>query len=219
MPHSSDPLCHALAESQLIRSFDCAALEQVAMAVYLSQIQECYALLKRARSIASVESLKADSKHELIYLQLLRAAESLGYALMACNGLDGKHALQDASPRKRLMEIFNIIDSANPDFFPIACEPSLPGVEWLVRDRSPRRGALTRQGLLDLATKAQWLRFAKNPIGIKPVRLSKLTPEEWMTRFEMLFEAHILKTLQGNLYLVTTNRNGSVNTQVMLKTE
>jgi hypothetical protein len=189
--------------------------ERVAIAVYSAQIQECAGFLKRARSIARVESLATDSKHELIYLQLLRAAESLGYGLIACNALDGKSIPKDASPRNRLLKIFNRMAAVNPDFFPIACETNLPGIEWLSKDSAPTRGALTRQGLLDLATKAEWHLFKQGPAGVKPIRFSKLTPDEWLTRFERLLEAHILTMPLGTRYLIATNPNCAVRTQLL----
>ena len=187
--------------------------ERVAIAVYSSQIQECAGFLKRARSIAKVESLASDNKHELIYLQLLRAAESLGYGLIACNPLNEKSVPKEASPRNRLLKIFNRMAAVNPDFFPIACESNLPDVKWLSKDSAPIRGALTRQGLLDLATKAEWHLFKQGPSGVKPIRFSKLTPDEWLTRFEKLLDSHILTMPLGTRYLVTTHLNGSVSTQ------
>jgi hypothetical protein len=193
--------------------------ECLELVVYSAQIQECAGFLKRARSIARVESLTSDSKHDLIYLHLLRAAESLGYGLIACNPLDGKSVQKNASPRNRLLKIFNQMAAVNPDFFPIACETNLPSVEWLVKDSPPFRGALTRQGLLDLATKAEWHLFKKGPSGVKPIRFSKLTPDEWLTRFEKLLEAHILTMPNGTRYLVTTHQNGSVSTQGLAMSE
>jgi hypothetical protein len=193
--------------------------DHVALAVYSAQIQKCAGFLKRARSIGIIESLASDSKQELIYLQLLRAAESFGYGLIACNPLDEKSVPKDASPRSRLMKIFNRMDSGNPDFFPSACERDLPGVEWLDKHSAPIRGALTRQGLLDLATKAEWLLFTQSPSGVKPIRFSKLTPDEWLTRFERLLEAHILTMPLGTRYLVTTHLSGSVSTQVLAVSE
>ena len=185
----------------------------MAVAVYSAQIQECAKFLKRARSIAGVESLTFDSKHDLIYLHLLRAAESLGYGLIACNPLDEKSVPKDASPRNRLLKVFNRMAAVNPDFFPTACETNLPSVELLVKDSPPIRGALTRQGLLDLATKAEWHLFKQGPSVLKPIRFSKLTPDEWLTRLERLLEAHILTMRHGTRYLVTTHQNGSVSTQ------
>jgi hypothetical protein len=187
--------------------------DRVAIAVYSAQIQECAGFLKHARSIARVEFLATDSKHELIYLQLLRAAESLGYGLIACNVLDEKSVPKDASPRNRLLKILNRMAAVNPDFFPIACETNLPGIEWLSKDSASTRGALTRQGLLALATKAEWHLFKQGPAGVEPIRFSKLTPDEWLTRFERLLEAHILTMPNGTRYLVTTHQNGSVSTQ------
>ena len=101
----------------------------------------------------------------------------------------------------------------NPDFFPIACEVTLPGVEWLSKDGSPIRGALTRQSFLDHATNAEWRPFKQSPSGVKPIRFSKLTAEEWLIRFEMLWEAHFISMPLVTRYLVTTHMKGSVSTQ------
>ena len=95
----------------------------------------------------------------------------------------------------------------------IARETSLPGVEWLVKDSDPIRGALTRQGLLDLATKAEWHLFKQAPSGAKLIRFSSLTPDEWLTRFERLLETHILALTLGTRFLVATHLNGSVSRQ------
>jgi hypothetical protein len=213
---TTDSISCKLSESYLISSIDRAALEQVAMSVYLAQIQKCYGFLRRAWSIARVESFKADSKNELIYLQLLRAAESVGYGLLACNELEDKSVPKDASPRNRLIKLFDLIASVNPKFFPIACEASLPSDEWLSKDQSSIRSALTRQDLLDLATKAEWLLFVQIPIGSNPFRLRRLTPEEWLIRFGKLLGSHILNMPRGTRYLVTTNPNGSVSAQALL---
>jgi hypothetical protein len=104
--------------------------------------------------------------------------------------------------------------AVNPNFFPIACETNLPGVEWLGKDSEPTRGALTSQGLFDLATKAEWHLFIQGPSSVKPIRFSKLTPDELLTRFEKLLDAHILTMMLGTRYLVTTNQNCAVCTQV-----
>jgi hypothetical protein len=144
----TESLSCELSESDLISRIDCSALEQVAVAAYLEQMQKCDRFLKRARSIASVESFKADSKHELIYLQLLRAAESFALGLMACNEMDYKSVSKSASPRNRLMKVFDQIASVNPNFFPFASEPSLRSADWQNKDQSSIRSALTHQGLL-----------------------------------------------------------------------
>ena len=206
---TTESLSCELSESDLISHIDCSALEQVAVAAYLEQIQKCDRFLKRARSIASVESFKADSKHELIYLQLLRAAESFGQGLMVCNEMDYKSVSKTASPRNRLTKAFDQIDSVNPNFFPLASDPSLRGAHGTNKDQSSIRSALTRQGLLDLATKAEWLLFAQMPLGVNLFRLPKLTPEEWITRFGKLLGNHVLTMLNGTQYQVTTNLNGS----------
>jgi hypothetical protein len=205
-----------LSESDLISRIDSFALEQVAVAEYLEHMRKCDRFLKRARSIASVESFKADSKHELIYLQLLRAAENFGQGLMVCNEMDYKSISKAASPRNRLMEVFDQIASVNPNFFPLASEPSLRSADRPNKDQSSIRSALTRQGLLDLATKAEWLLFAQIPLGVNLFRLPKLTPEEWITRFGKLLGKHVLTMLNGSQYLITTNLNGSTTAQAMV---
>jgi hypothetical protein len=128
----------------------------------------------------------------------------------------GKSVPKDASLRDFLLKVFNRIAAGNPNFFPIACETTLPGVEWLGKDSAPTRGALTRQALFDLATKSEWHLFKQGPPGVKPVRVSKLTPDEFLTRLEKPMEAHLLSMPLGTRYLVTTNPNCEVCIHVLV---
>jgi hypothetical protein len=188
------------------------------MVVYSSQIQKGTAFSKRARSIAIDGRLKADCKNELIYLRLLRAAESLGYGLITCNRLDAKSVPMHSSPRNRLMKVFKRIVTDNLNFFPVVCNDGALALEWESRTPVPIRGAMTRQGLLELATKAELIPFARSPLHEALNRLLNLRPEEWNSRFEKLPRSYVLTASEGIQYLDKTHTKGIVTTSSVLGT-
>lgn len=205
-----------VAQAERISSIETVAAVPLGIEQYSARIEKCFRYLSSARAISRLANVNANSKNELMYLQLLRAAQCLGQGLVACNALDARFLPSAISPGNRLLHIFDRIHSVNPNFFPLPCETSLPSAEWAIMNQTPVRSALDRQGILDMASKAEWLLWGQIPPGGNPFKLPKFTAEEWVMRFEMLLDTHVITLPQRLAYMVNRQSTGSVGIQALV---
>lgn len=182
--------------------------------VYCNCMSEVRTRLGVVRSVlaGSVKIGQQAFNVELIFLQLRKALELIAFSSLAANESKYAAAYPNFGNHWRAKAILDAVEKMNPEFFPIALQPPQPTESGVKHFERHADGFMTRDEFVSLYDSCGEVLHIRNPFTTKdPTIQIGYHVEQWVARIERLLNCHLVRLIDGDVWVVTVPAEGSVN--------
>jgi hypothetical protein len=148
---------------------------------------------------------------ELIFLQLRKALELIAFGSLAANESKYAAAYPNFGSHWRAKAILDAVEKINSEFFPIPLEPPEAKEGGIRHFDRPADGFLTRDEFVSLYDSCGEILHIRNPFTTKdPTIQIGYHVEQWVARIERLLYWHLVRLIDGDVWVVTVPVQGEV---------
>lgn len=158
------------------------------------------------------KSALQDQTAELIFVQFRKVLEGLAFASLSANREKYSEVHANFSKHWRAKDMLAVMDTANPEFYPVPMSPPLetaPGKYYF--GEPPVDGFFTREDFIFLYKCSSEALHTHNPYreGDPTINI-KYTVQEWVARLQKLLAWHRTHLLNGEIWVVHIPGEGNV---------
>jgi hypothetical protein len=103
------------------------------------------------------------------------------------------------------------LGKVNPDFYPIALEPFVPGADGVKHFPLAANGFMTKEEFGMLYNTCGKLLHARNPFSPEdPVIQIGYSVEQWVSRIQKLLGVHVIALINGDRWVIVIPGEGKI---------